>query len=147
MQQFQSLVAARARASLARKAVADATVRAPFAGVVAERLVSVGDYVTRGMKIATVLRIDPLSFPPEVLLKPKIAAAKLDIRDFKLARVGQFDGPVIRSLSSSAPPSLLTTARAAILEPWAASVVPCASSAPPCSPWAWRAAPSRRFRG
>ena len=32
LQQYQSLVAARARATLARKAVADAVVRAPFAG-------------------------------------------------------------------------------------------------------------------
>lgn len=60
LQQYQSLVAARARASLAKKAVADAVVRAPFSGVVEERLVSAGDYVTRGMKVATVLRIDPL---------------------------------------------------------------------------------------
>ena len=60
LQQYQSLVAARARAGLAKKAVADSVVRSPFSGVVAERLVSVGDYVTRGTKVATVLRIDPL---------------------------------------------------------------------------------------
>ncbi|MGQ0737060.1 MAG: efflux RND transporter periplasmic adaptor subunit [Acidobacteriota bacterium] len=59
-QQFQALMAARARVALARKAVADTTVRAPFEGVVAERLVSVGDYVTRGTRIASVMRIDPL---------------------------------------------------------------------------------------
>ena len=34
--------------------------RAPFTGLVAERLVSVGDYVTRGMKVAVVVRINPL---------------------------------------------------------------------------------------
>lgn len=60
MQQFQALAAARARVSLARKALADTVVRAPFGGVVGERLVSVGDYVTRGMKVASVLRINPL---------------------------------------------------------------------------------------
>jgi membrane fusion protein (multidrug efflux system) len=59
-QQYQALVAARARVTLARKAVDDAVVRAPFAGVVGERLVSVGDYVTRGTKVASVLRTDPL---------------------------------------------------------------------------------------
>jgi RND family efflux transporter MFP subunit len=59
-QQYQSLMAARARVTLARKAVADTTVRAPFDGVVGERFVSVGDYVTRGTKVATVMRIDPL---------------------------------------------------------------------------------------
>jgi RND family efflux transporter MFP subunit len=60
MQQYQALLAARARVSLARKALADTVVRAPFAGVVGERTVSVGDYVTRGMKVASVLRTSPL---------------------------------------------------------------------------------------
>jgi membrane fusion protein (multidrug efflux system) len=59
-QQYQSLQAARARVSLARKAFADTVVRAPFNGVVAERLVSVGDYVTKGMKVAVVVRVNPL---------------------------------------------------------------------------------------
>jgi len=60
MQQYQALLAARARVVLARKALADTVVRAPFAGVVGERLVSVGDYVTRGTKVASVLRTNPL---------------------------------------------------------------------------------------
>jgi multidrug efflux pump subunit AcrA (membrane-fusion protein) len=59
-QQRQALAAARARVTLARKALADTVVRAPFTGVVAERLVSVGDYVTRGTKVASVMRINPL---------------------------------------------------------------------------------------
>jgi RND family efflux transporter MFP subunit len=59
-QQYQSLQAARARIALARKAVADTVVRAPFSGVIAERLVSVGDYVTKGMKVAVVVRVNPL---------------------------------------------------------------------------------------
>jgi RND family efflux transporter MFP subunit len=59
-QQYQALMGARARLALARKAVADTTVRAPFDGVVGERLVSVGDYVTRGTKVASVLRVSPL---------------------------------------------------------------------------------------
>ena len=59
-QQYQSLQAARARVSLARKASADTVVRAPFGGIVAERLVAVGDYVTKGMKVATVVRVNPL---------------------------------------------------------------------------------------
>jgi membrane fusion protein, multidrug efflux system len=59
-QQYQALMAARARVQLARKALADTQVRAPFEGVVGERLVSVGDYVTRGAKIASVMRISPL---------------------------------------------------------------------------------------
>jgi RND family efflux transporter MFP subunit len=60
MQQYQALLAARARVVLAQKALADTVVRAPFAGVVGERLVSIGDYVSRGTKVASVLRTNPL---------------------------------------------------------------------------------------
>jgi RND family efflux transporter MFP subunit len=59
-QQYQALQGARARITLARKTLADTVVRAPFSGVVAQRLVSVGDYVTKGMKVAVVVRVDPL---------------------------------------------------------------------------------------
>ena len=59
-QQYQMLQAARARVTLARKAVADTVVRAPFNGVVAQRLVAAGDYVTKGMKIAVIVRVNPL---------------------------------------------------------------------------------------
>jgi multidrug efflux pump subunit AcrA (membrane-fusion protein) len=59
-QQYQALQGARARITLAQKAVADTVVRAPFAGVVAQRVVSVGDYVNKGTKVAVVVRVDPL---------------------------------------------------------------------------------------
>jgi membrane fusion protein (multidrug efflux system) len=45
---------------LARKAFADTIVRAPFAGTVGQRYVNAGDYVTKGMKVATVVRTNPL---------------------------------------------------------------------------------------
>ncbi len=53
-QQYQALIGARARVTVAQKALADTVVRAPFAGAVGERFVSVGDYVTRGTKVASV---------------------------------------------------------------------------------------------
>src|SRR3954471_5897703 len=59
-QQYQMLQAARARGALAQKAFADPSVRAPFTGVVAQRLVTTGDYVTKGMKVATIVRVNPL---------------------------------------------------------------------------------------
>jgi RND family efflux transporter MFP subunit len=59
-QQYQALQAAKARVAMAHKAVADTVVRAPFPGLVAERTVSVGDYVTKGMKVAVVVRVNPL---------------------------------------------------------------------------------------
>ena len=59
-QQYQALLAARARVTVAQKALADTVVKAPFTGVVGERFVSVGDYVTRGTKVASIMRVDPL---------------------------------------------------------------------------------------
>jgi RND family efflux transporter MFP subunit len=59
-QLYRQLEAARARASLAHKALTDTVVKAPFSGLVMERKVSVGDYVTRGTKVATVVRVSPL---------------------------------------------------------------------------------------
>jgi RND family efflux transporter MFP subunit len=57
---FRSLEAARARVTLARKSLSDTTIRAPFAGEVVERKVSVGDFVNTGTAVATVVRINPL---------------------------------------------------------------------------------------
>jgi membrane fusion protein (multidrug efflux system) len=78
-QSFRSLQAARARVDLARKSSADTAVRAPFAGIVAERLVSTGDYVSRGLKVATVIRIDPvrieLTVPEQYLSQVKTGQA------------------------------------------------------------------------
>lgn len=59
-QLVESLESARARVAMARKSLADTVVRAPFAGLVAERRVSIGDYVTRGTQVVTVVRIHPL---------------------------------------------------------------------------------------
>lgn len=59
-QSYRGLQAARARVDLARKTAADTAVRAPFTGIVAERIVGTGDFVSRGTKVATVVRIDPV---------------------------------------------------------------------------------------
>jgi multidrug efflux pump subunit AcrA (membrane-fusion protein) len=59
-QQYQSLLAAQARLTLARKALTDTSVRAPFAGAVEQRFVSVGDYVSKGTKAVSVVRINPM---------------------------------------------------------------------------------------
>jgi hypothetical protein len=44
-------------------------------------------------------RLDPTRIPPDVILDPEVKAAKLDIPDFRLRRVGELDGPLVRSLS------------------------------------------------
>ena len=50
-----SEIAARARAALARQSVSDSTVRAPFSGKIADRLIHVGEYVRPDTKVVTLL--------------------------------------------------------------------------------------------
>ncbi len=52
----------RAELALAKQHLADAIIRAPFAGIVQERHTSRGVYVQVGDSIVTVVRIDPLRF-------------------------------------------------------------------------------------
>jgi membrane fusion protein (multidrug efflux system) len=51
---------AAARMSLLEISATDATIRAPFDGVVAERVVSVGEFVRQDSKVVTLVSLDPL---------------------------------------------------------------------------------------
>lgn len=55
-----SVQAASARAALAAQNVGDGVIRAPFAGVVTERFVEVGQYVRQDSRIVTIVSADPL---------------------------------------------------------------------------------------
>lgn len=55
-----SAKAAAARESAAAQTVSDGMVRAPFAGVIAERGVEVGEYVRPDSRVATLLEVNPL---------------------------------------------------------------------------------------
>ncbi len=70
----RQLEAAQARLALAQTALARGTVRAPFGGVVAERLVSPGDYVTPGRPVMKVVSLDPLRLELSV---PERAASEV----------------------------------------------------------------------
>ena len=118
-QSYRSLQAARARVDMARKSSADTVVRAPFAGIVAERLVSTGDYVTRGMKIATVVRIDPvrveLTVPEQYLSLVKAGQA------VRLS-VDAYPGEVFTAKVRFVSPALKTNQRALTVEAIAENV-------------------------
>jgi RND family efflux transporter MFP subunit len=55
-----SAEAATARASIAAQNVGDGAIRAPFAGVVTERYVDVGEYVRQDSRVVTLVSVDPL---------------------------------------------------------------------------------------
>jgi membrane fusion protein, multidrug efflux system len=52
--------AASARAALAAQNVGDGIIRAPFAGVVTERFVEVGQFVRQDSRVVTIVSVDPL---------------------------------------------------------------------------------------
>lgn len=54
------VAAAKADLGTAERAVADANVAAPFAGHIAERFVSVGEYVQQGQKLVELVALDPI---------------------------------------------------------------------------------------
>jgi membrane fusion protein (multidrug efflux system) len=55
-----SEVAADARLAQAARTLSDSTIRAPFSGLIAERMVSIGEYVQPQTKVALLLEIDPI---------------------------------------------------------------------------------------
>lgn len=73
--QSASEEAARARASEAVRVLRDTGIRAPFAGVIGERYVSIGDYVMPSSRVVTLLVDDPLRLKITVP-EPMIAYAK-----------------------------------------------------------------------
>jgi RND family efflux transporter MFP subunit len=112
-QQYQSLLAARARLTLARKALTDTVVRAPFAGVVEERLVSVGDYVTRGTKVASVIRVNPMRV--ELTVPGQYLAAVAPGRAVSL-EVDAYPGRVFAGRIRYVSPALRADSRALVVE-------------------------------
>lgn len=112
-QSFRSLQAARARITLARKAVSDTTVKAPFAGLVAERLVSVGDYVTRGTAVATVVKIDPMRVE---LTIPEQAVSQIQVGMPVRLSVDAYPGEVFDAKVRFISPSVRADQRALTVE-------------------------------
>ena len=119
-QQFQSLLAAQARLTLARKALTDTVVRAPFAGAVEQRLVSVGDYVARGTKVASVVRINPMRV--ELTIPGQYLASLAPGRTVSL-EVDAYPGKTFTGKIRYVSPSLKADSRALVIE----AVVPNAS--------------------
>lgn len=72
--------AAQARSSLAAQNVGDGVIRAPFAGVVAERYVDVGEFVRQDSKVVTLVDLDALRLEitiPETHIAAARAGAKV----------------------------------------------------------------------
>jgi RND family efflux transporter MFP subunit len=112
-QSYRSLQAARARVALASKSVSDTSVRAPFAGLVAERAVSVGDYVTKGARVATVVSIDPLRVE---LTVPEQAISMIKVGQPVRLTVDAYPGEQFQATVRFVSPSVRVDQRALTVE-------------------------------
>lgn len=68
--------AAGARAELAAQNVGDGIIRAPFAGLIAERFIEVGQYVRQDSKIASIVSVDPIRLE---LAVPEAEVARVSV--------------------------------------------------------------------
>lgn len=86
--------AATARRRMADKSLVDAVVKAPFAGMVAERLVNEGEFVPAGARIASIVEIDSLRLELSV---PETAIAALQPGAEVAFQVASFPGETFRA--------------------------------------------------
>ncbi len=90
-----SAQAASARAALAAQNVGDGKIRAPFAGIIAERFVEVGQFVRQDSKVATIVSVAPVRLE---LAVPEAEVAKVsegaEVRFSVSAYPEQFSGRV-----------------------------------------------------
>ncbi len=108
-----SLLVAEAEERLLETRLAFTRIRAPFAGVVTERLVEPGDFVTKNSHLLTVA--DPSSLVAEVyaseLILPHIAVGDAAAVRIDALGAAQFDGKILRI-----HPALNRTSRQGIVE-------------------------------
>jgi membrane fusion protein (multidrug efflux system) len=99
--------AAEARAGQALKALGDSSVRAPFSGVVMERLVTAGEYVRPDTRVVTLVDIDKLRLELTVPESAVGSVVEGQTVTFRLASFGdrqfpakiQYVGPAVRRSS------------------------------------------------
>ncbi len=105
--------AASARARLASKTLADAVVRAPFRGVIADRLVSEGEYVHADTRVATLVEIDPLRLE---LTVPEAAVGTLARAKDVVFEVAAFPGESFRGRVRYVGPAVRRQSRDLLVE-------------------------------
>ena len=88
-------------------------VRAPFSGVVGERLVSVGDYVTRGTKVVSVMRTNPLRLQ---LTVPQQFSVEVSVGRAVSLEVDTAPGTIYTGQVRYVSPALQTDSRTLIVE-------------------------------
>lgn len=111
--QEASLQAIHAQVAMARKALADIEVRAPFPGYVSARPVAVGEFVDTKITIATVVRITPVKLQLQI---PQIYAPSVSLGLPVEASVSGFQDRIFQGRVTAINPSVETNSRTFIAE-------------------------------
>lgn len=53
------------------------------------------------MSCDVALRLDPTRLPPDVVIDPHVSSAKLELAEFRLRRISDLNGPVVKELGSA----------------------------------------------
>lgn len=103
-----SLAEARAQLALAEKAVADVVIAAPFAGYIAERKVSKGEYVQPSTAVVRLVSLDPLRLK---LTVPGAQAGQVKVGQTTQCTVDAFPGRVFTGRITAINPALVAESR------------------------------------
>lgn len=113
-----SVSAADSQAALASVQAGDSVVKAPFAGVVAERYIDVGEYVLPQTRVISLVSVDPVRVQ---LAVPEAEVAKVKRGQTVAFEVAGFDGKVFTAQVEYLSPSLRETTRDLLVEAVAAN--------------------------
>jgi multidrug efflux pump subunit AcrA (membrane-fusion protein) len=108
-----ALDAARSQVAIARKAVSDTVITAPFAGYISDRPTAVGEYVTSQSKIATLIKSNPLKLNLQL---PETSAALARPGVSVIATVAAFPKTDFEGAIKVVNPALDTASRTIIAE-------------------------------
>jgi RND family efflux transporter MFP subunit len=108
-----SLAGAQAQTSIARKAVDDTIIKAPFTGYISARPIAVGQYVALTSKIATLVRVTPLKLQLQV---QESNAPQLKIDADVEASVPGYPGRTFRGTVTSINPTVDANSRTVSVE-------------------------------
>ena len=93
---------------VAERALRDATVRAPFAGIVSERFVGRGEYVTQGQALFHLVALDPITVEFHL---SEVDSGRVHVGQQVEVRVDSHPGQVFRAQVSVVAPTIDTRTR------------------------------------
>lgn len=112
-QQYQGVLDAQAQAGLARKALADTVIPAPFSGYVSQRPIAVGEHVGEAATIVTLVKLTPIKLDLQV---PEAEAPRLHAGLGVEARVAGFGGRRFEGKVIAVSPSVDPSSRTLLVE-------------------------------